>query len=45
MAIVEGWCPPTRENWELLVYLWQFFPLVCTASRSDLHTPRERAED
>ncbi|CAL3967416.1 hypothetical protein PZA11_003724 [Diplocarpon coronariae] len=28
MAIVENWMPPSRENWELVVYLFQFFPLV-----------------
>ena len=29
MAIVETWCPPSREHWELLIFLWQFFPFVC----------------
>lgn len=28
MAIVENWMPPSRENWELVVYCFQFFPLV-----------------
>jgi len=28
MAIVENWMPPSRENWELVVYLFQFFPIV-----------------
>lgn len=28
MAIIEGWLPPTREHWELIVYWWQFFPVV-----------------
>nr|XP_023907933.1 uncharacterized protein C9.08c-like [Quercus suber] len=26
-VLVEGWLPPNRENWELIVHLWQFFPL------------------
>ncbi len=29
MALVENWLPPSRENWELVVWLFQFFPLVC----------------
>lgn len=28
MAIVQDWLPPSRENWEALCYVWQFFPLV-----------------
>ncbi|KAH6674521.1 steroid 5 alpha-reductase [Halenospora varia] len=28
MALVENWMPPSKENWELVVYLFQFFPLV-----------------
>lgn len=28
MALVPGWLPPSRENWELLAYAWQFFPVV-----------------
>ncbi|ATY61344.1 steroid 5 alpha-reductase [Cordyceps militaris] len=24
MAIVQGWLPPTRENYETLVFVWQF---------------------
>lgn len=29
MAIVEGWLPPTRENWGLLLTFWQFaYPVV-----------------
>ncbi|KAL6707976.1 hypothetical protein ACN47E_003650 [Coniothyrium glycines] len=31
MAIVQGWLPPSRENWELVCWLWQFFPLITTA--------------
>ncbi len=29
MEILKPWCPPSREHWELLLRLWQFFPLVC----------------
>ncbi|KAI4207193.1 MAG: hypothetical protein LQ346_000687 [Caloplaca aetnensis] len=28
MAIVESWLPPSREHWELITYLWQFFPIL-----------------
>lgn len=28
MALIEGILPPSRENWEWIVYLFQFFPLV-----------------
>lgn len=28
MAIMEGWLPPSRENWELMSYIFQLFPLV-----------------
>ncbi|PVH84494.1 steroid 5 alpha-reductase [Cadophora sp. DSE1049] len=28
MAIVQNWMPPSKENYELIVYLFQFFPLV-----------------
>ncbi|KAL8848117.1 MAG: hypothetical protein Q9221_006837 [Calogaya cf. arnoldii] len=27
MAVVQSWLPPSREHWELINYLWQFFPL------------------
>ncbi|KAK4693272.1 hypothetical protein P7C71_g4097, partial [Lecanoromycetidae sp. Uapishka_2] len=27
MAIIATWCPPSREHWELLTFLWQFFPI------------------
>jgi hypothetical protein len=29
MAIIPGIIPPSRENWELINYAWQFFPFVC----------------
>lgn len=28
MALISGLLPPSRENWQLLTWLWQFFPLV-----------------
>ncbi|MCJ1308353.1 hypothetical protein MMC25_002006 [Agyrium rufum] len=28
VTLLPNWLPPTRENWELLNTLWQFFPLV-----------------
>ncbi|KAJ4986496.1 3-oxo-5-alpha-steroid 4-dehydrogenase [Stagonosporopsis vannaccii] len=28
MAVVENWLPPSRENWEWLCYVWQFFPVI-----------------
>ncbi|KAF2847945.1 3-oxo-5-alpha-steroid 4-dehydrogenase-like protein [Plenodomus tracheiphilus IPT5] len=31
MAIVQNWLPPSRENWEFVCYIWQFFPLVTAA--------------
>lgn len=30
MAVVENWLPPSRENWEWICYVWQFFPVVST---------------
>lgn len=31
MALIENWLPPTRQNWELIVYYFQFFPIVRTS--------------
>ncbi|KAF2418771.1 3-oxo-5-alpha-steroid 4-dehydrogenase [Tothia fuscella] len=28
MALIEGYIPPTREHWETIAWLWQFFPLL-----------------
>ncbi|TVY51728.1 Uncharacterized protein LSUE1_G009862, partial [Lachnellula suecica] len=28
MAIVENWMPPSRENWETVVFWFQFFPIL-----------------
>ena len=27
-SLVHGWLPPSRQNWELIVYSFQFFPIV-----------------
>lgn len=36
MAIVEGWYPPTRENWETTVLTFQIlYPAVRRARRHD----------
>ncbi|KAK4958601.1 hypothetical protein LTR66_013167 [Elasticomyces elasticus] len=29
MALIQNWLPPSRENWELIAFWWQFFPLLC----------------
>ncbi|TVY32058.1 Uncharacterized protein LSUB1_G007742 [Lachnellula subtilissima] len=28
MALIENWMPPSREHWEWVVYLFQFFPIL-----------------
>ncbi|KAI9815092.1 MAG: hypothetical protein M1827_002935 [Pycnora praestabilis] len=28
MAVIEGWMPPSREHWEMISFLWQFFPVI-----------------
>ena len=28
MGFLEPYIPPSRENWELLTYYWQFYPLA-----------------
>lgn len=30
MAIIEGWLPATRENYDTLLFWWQFFPLFAS---------------
>lgn len=31
MTIIEGWMPPTRENYELILTIWQIsYPIVST---------------
>ncbi|KAI0445541.1 3-oxo-5-alpha-steroid 4-dehydrogenase-domain-containing protein [Xylaria telfairii] len=27
MALVEGWLPASRENWDTLMWWWQFYPI------------------
>lgn len=29
MAIIESWLPPTRQHYELILFWWNFLPLVC----------------
>ncbi|WPH01173.1 Hypothetical protein R9X50_00400900 [Acrodontium crateriforme] len=31
MALIESWYPPSREHWELIAYVWQFFPVFTAA--------------
>lgn len=39
MAIIENWLPASRENYELILSIWKWFPLVRTRSISRrLHT-------
>lgn len=40
MVLVQGWLPPSRENWSFLVFLWQFFPLVSLFLLSQLLLPK-----
>ncbi|KAI9829073.1 MAG: hypothetical protein M1832_000096 [Thelocarpon impressellum] len=28
MALIQNWLPPSRENWEIIAWAWQFFPAV-----------------
>ena len=35
IIIIPTWCPPSREHWELVTFLWQFFPIVRYAIRKD----------
>lgn len=28
MAIIQDWFPPTRENYETIVFYWQLWPVV-----------------
>lgn len=29
MAVVENWYPPSKENYDFMLFIWYFFPLVC----------------
>ncbi|RDW91488.1 putative steroid 5 alpha-reductase [Coleophoma crateriformis] len=31
MVLVQNCMPPSRENWEFMVWIWQFFPLITIA--------------
>ncbi len=34
-TLLEDWMPPSRENWRLLLTIFQWaFPIVCIPSRS-----------
>lgn len=44
MAVVENWLPPSRENWEWLCYVWQFFPLVRLSCACDKHPIQDFAK-
>lgn len=36
---LEGWMPPTRENWEFILKVWQWsFPIVRLPSPLSPHT-------
>ncbi|KAF2840730.1 3-oxo-5-alpha-steroid 4-dehydrogenase-like protein [Patellaria atrata CBS 101060] len=30
MLLIQDWFPPSRENWELILKVWQWFPIVTT---------------
>ena len=34
MALIQSWLPPSREHWQLLQSIWQFFPIVCCLFRA-----------
>jgi 3-oxo-5-alpha-steroid 4-dehydrogenase 1 len=38
MALIQDLLPPSRQNWEWAVYLFQFFPVVRL-----LHTRRKQS--
>jgi hypothetical protein len=44
MAVVENWLPPSRENWEWLCYVWQFFPLVSLSCAYNKHLIKDLAK-
>jgi 3-oxo-5-alpha-steroid 4-dehydrogenase 1 len=33
MAIIRNLLPPSRDNWDLICLLWQFFPVVSRTHR------------
>lgn len=30
MALIPGWYPPNRTNYEIILFIWKFFPLVAS---------------
>ena len=28
MVLIQGWYPPNRENYDMILFLWQCFPIV-----------------
>ena len=38
MGLTEKLMPPSRENWELVVFLFQFFPVASRASCATMQT-------
>lgn len=32
MALIENWYPPSKENYDLILFIWLFFPLVSHVS-------------
>lgn len=36
MAIIENWLPASRENYEFILSIWKWFPLVRTNSNVEL---------
>lgn len=41
MELIPGILPPSRENWELIVYYWQFFPLVRLLTHPSIHPQKK----
>jgi hypothetical protein len=38
MGLTEKWMPPSRENWELVVFLFQLFPVASRVSCETMQT-------
>lgn len=39
MAIIEGWLPPTRENYNLILTVWQIaYPIVSNFKKQTRET-------
>jgi hypothetical protein len=37
MAIIEGWLPPTRENYNLILTVWQIAYPIVSKSKNQTH--------